>query len=100
MVGIALLITRRIRPKLLVWAVSLVIAGGIGNMIDRIITGYVVDYIHITLTLGPLAFPYVFNIADICVVTGAALMFVYFILDIRKESTKKKSHGDETESSV
>ena len=45
-------------------AVSTIIAGGIGNLIDRIFRGYVIDYIDI----NPLIKYPVFNIADICVV--------------------------------
>ena len=45
-------------------AISAVIAGGIGNLIDRIFKGYVIDYIDI----NPLIKYPVFNIADMCVV--------------------------------
>lgn len=45
-------------------SISAVIAGGIGNLIDRIFRGHVIDYIDI----NPLIKYPVFNIADICVV--------------------------------
>ena len=45
-------------------SISAVIAGGIGNLIDRIFRGYVIDYIDI----NPLIKYPVFNIADMCVV--------------------------------
>lgn len=65
----------------------LIIAGGIGNMIDRILYGYVVDFIH----FKAIDFP-VFNIADCCVVIGAILMlvFFFFIYKEEKETTKKE----------
>ena len=52
-------------------ALGLVLAGAIGNMIDRLRLGYVVDFLH--LRSGGFSFP-VFNIADACVVVGAALL--------------------------
>ncbi len=54
------------------FSLSLIIGGAIGNMIDRVCLGYVVDFLEFTF----IDFP-VFNIADICVTGGAALMFVY-----------------------
>ena len=53
-------------------SLSLIIGGAIGNMIDRVFLGYVVDFIQATF----IDFP-VFNVADICVVCGAIMMFVY-----------------------
>ncbi len=61
--------------KMLMWALAMVIAGGIGNLIDRIYLGYVVDY------LSFWSFP-VFNFADMLVVCGAFLLFIYiFFID-------------------
>lgn len=57
----------------------LIIAGGVGNLIDRIVYGYVVDFLYFRLINFPI-----FNFADCCVVIGAALLFV-FVLFIYKE---------------
>ncbi len=54
-------------------ALTLVLAGGIGNMIDRLHYQYVVDYIHFQF------FPPVFNFADICVTVGCALLIIYLL---------------------
>lgn len=54
------------------FSLSLIIGGAIGNMIDRVALGYVVDFLQFTF----IDFP-VFNVADICVTCGAALMFIY-----------------------
>lgn len=51
----------------------LIIAGGIGNLIDRIVQGYVVDFIETTLFSFPL-----FNLADCFVVIGSALLLVFY----------------------
>lgn len=50
---------------------SLLIGGIIGNLIDRIIRGYVVDYLD--FTIFNYNFP-IFNIADICIVISCVLL--------------------------
>ncbi len=72
--------------KLLFWAISLVLSGGIGNMIDRIFRkGNVVDFLHFEFFPQ---FP-VFNIADCAVVIGGGLLLLYFILDIFKSKNEQ-----------
>ena len=88
-VCVALLIKNGFRNKLLFWAISLILSGGIGNMIDRILrSGRVVDFIH--LHFMP-EFP-VFNIADCAVCIGAGLLLVYFVLDIIKDRNTQKQN--------
>lgn len=55
-------------------SLSLFIGGAIGNMIDRVFLGYVVDFFEFTFVNFAI-----FNVADICVVCGAAIMMVYVI---------------------
>lgn len=68
----------------------LIIAGGIGNLIDRIAFGYVVDYIHVQF------FPYVFNFADCCVVIGAILFAIWylFIMEKKEKGAAPKEEND------
>ncbi len=66
--------------RLLRWTLALIIGGGVGNMIDRVALGYVVDMIDF---YG--IWPYIFNVADSCVCIGAGLMVLYFILSARAE---------------
>ncbi len=54
-------------------SLALVLAGAIGNMLDRLRLGYVTDFIH--FSSGSFSFP-VFNIADICIVIGAGLLVI------------------------
>ena len=54
-------------------ASALLLSGGVGNLVDRLLYGYVVDYIHV------LFFPYVFNFADCCVVVGTILLAVWLL---------------------
>ena len=65
-------------------ALSLILAGAIGNVIDRIEHGYVVDFIHVHW--GSAYFP-AFNIADAALSVGAALMIFDAFLEWRRERT-------------
>lgn len=56
-------------------SLSLLFAGGIGNAIDRIVYGYVLDFIKVNL----LDFP-VFNIADIAITCGVVLLLFNFLI--------------------
>jgi signal peptidase II len=60
-------------PALQLWALALILSGAIGNLIDRIRLGYVIDFIH--FSVPGFDFP-VFNIADACVVVGAGLLIL------------------------
>lgn len=60
-----------------------VIAGGVGNMIDRFRQGYVVDFIYFSL----IDFP-IFNVADIYVVTATILVFVMLLFVYKDEELK------------
>ena len=57
-------------------ALILVLGGGIGNLIDRVLNGQVVDYINLLF----MRFA-VFNFADICVCVGVALWVLVIFLD-------------------
>jgi len=52
---------------------SLLISGAVGNLIDRILYGYVVDYLN--FYIFNYDFP-IFNIADSCIVIGIMLLFI------------------------
>ena len=72
---LTVLVRRIVRHPLGVTACCLVLSGGLGNILDRLRLGYVVDMLH--LQFWP-SYP-VFNVADICVVCGAVLGAVYFL---------------------
>lgn len=76
------------KSRLLLWAISLVLSGGIGNMIDRVFRGgNVVDFLH--FEFFP-TFP-VFNVADCAIVAGAGFLILYFVLDAIREEKQKKA---------
>ena len=60
---------------------ALIFAGGLGNFIDRIFYGAVVDFIEFTF----ISFP-VFNFADVCVVTGTALYAVRVLIGDKRKA--------------
>ena len=66
------------RHMLLNISFVLVLAGGIGNLIDRVLNGVVVDYINVLF----MNFA-VFNFADICVCCGVGLLILSILLDGR-----------------
>jgi len=83
--GIYLMFRFMKRSKVLTTAIALFVAGGIGNIIDRIRLGYVVDMFDIKLFRFA-----VFNVADIYVTVAFAMLIVYSIfIDPRIEKAKK-----------
>ena len=77
------------QDKLLLVALTLVTGGGIGNMIDRIWLGYVVDFID--FCAFPKLWMWVFNVADSCVTVGAGVLALWMILDLIKEVKAEKA---------
>lgn len=69
--------------KISILSISLLIGGIIGNMLDRIIRGYVIDY------LSFFKFP-VFNIADICIVIGCLLLILILIKEDKNANNHKQ----------
>lgn len=65
---------------------SIIIAGGIGNLIDRIFRGYVIDYIDFTQIIN---FP-IFNFADIMIVIGTIGFAIVIIKDMIRENKENK----------
>lgn len=73
---------------------SLVLAGGISNLVDRVFRGYVVDFLDITPIIN---FP-VFNFADIMIVVAVFVFGVMMIKNIMKDG--KKGNSDEKSNST
>ena len=78
--------------KLECLSLSFIVGGGIGNMIDRTVLGYVVDMIDFRL----INFA-VFNVADSFVCVGAGLMILHLILEMVKEAKAEKASLSEGE---
>ncbi len=69
--------------------VCVIIGGGVGNLIDRVYRGYVIDYIQVRFVDFAI-----FNFADMCVVVGVALLILYIffheLLSRKKEGKEQK----------
>jgi len=78
------------KSKLFSVAASLIIGGGLANLIERIFQGYVVDYLSLSF------FPPICNFADYCITAGTVCFIVYlfFFSDYLKKD-KKNIHIDE-----
>lgn len=71
-----LLVRPRALPRTASLALWLMLGGAAGNLYDRIVYGYVIDFLEVTF----ISFP-VFNVADICVVVAFLLMIGWILLD-------------------
>ena len=80
-VFIVWLLGRHGGQRLFCWALSLILGGAIGNVVDRILHGHVVDFIQVHW--GGAYFPS-FNVADSAISVGAAFLILDELLRIRK----------------
>jgi signal peptidase II len=77
---------KRPQGKLFYVLAGLIIGGGIGNLIDRILYGYVIDYLSLSF------FPPVCNFADYCITGGVIALAVYIM--IKSAKGKKEIKND------
>ena len=68
------------------WSLVLVAAGALGNAIDRVVDGFVVDLFVFRL----INFP-VFNVADIFICVGGALFVIYFLFQHQDEKPEQET---------
>ena len=80
LVLIAGIIMGKIRKPATLFTTAVIIGGGIGNLIDRVYRGYVIDYIDFRI----INFA-VFNFADICVTCGTAVLLVILFVEMLRE---------------
>jgi len=78
-------VTLRPMPTLLAVALGFLCSGAVGNAIDRIVYGVVIDIFDLVF----IDFP-VFNVADIFVCVGAALVAVWLLREARREARKSE----------
>ena len=69
-------------------SIALIYSGAIGNMVDRIMLGYVRDFLYFEL----INFP-VFNIADMCLTVGVALFAFNFLVVFPKLKKQKEENN-------
>lgn len=82
---LALLLLRKMNPwERVSW--MLILGGGVGNLIDRVLNGEVVDYINVLF----MNFA-VFNFADICITTGVIMLMLWVVYDSIKKDKEEKA---------
>jgi signal peptidase II len=74
---ILVLLKRHAGQRLFCWALALILGGALGNLIDRVLYGHVIDFLDFYLPHSHLPHWPAFNVADMAIVGGAGL----FILD-------------------
>ena len=83
--------------RLLIWALSLIVGGAIGNFVDRARYGYVVDFIDWYATWGGEEHHWpTFNVADVWITIGVAFMIIEIMF--REQAERKKAAAAEAES--
>ena len=85
----------RKESKLYTVPIALIIGGGIGNMIDRVLLGYVIDFID--FCAFPNLWKWVFNIADSCVCVGTFMLSLWLIVDTVKAYKLEKAKKEREE---
>ena len=74
-------------------AIAFLIGGGIGNMIDRVLLGYVIDFLD--FCAFPSLWKWVFNVADAFVTVGTGMIMFYLIREIILEMREEKKRRSE-----
>ena len=82
------LIARPDEPKLFRAGLWLIVGGGLGNLYDRVVYGFVVDFLELAFVRFAI-----FNIADVCICVGAGLAMLALIMD-EMHAKKKKPEGE------
>lgn len=87
------IVSKKLSGKIFIISTMLLIGGGIGNFVDRITKGFVVDYLSVSF------FPPICNFADYCITVGAVMLVIDMIMaDVKKTpSDKLKDKAAENE---
>lgn len=80
------LFKNKVTKKIEIIGYSLLLGGAIGNLIDRVVYGYVIDFLD--FYVFGYDFP-IFNIADIGIITGITLLLTSMILEVYKNDNKR-----------
>ncbi len=92
LVLIAAVMMGKVKKPATLFTVAVIIGGGVGNLIDRIYRGYVIDFIYVKIINFAI-----FNFADICVTCGTAVLLFILLREMMLEEkagkAEKKHNG-------
>lgn len=80
---IFLMTRENFKHKLFYASVSMIVAGGVGNLIDRVLHGFVVDFLSLSF------FDPICNFADYCITAGTVTLIVYIVFFYGKSKGSK-----------
>jgi signal peptidase II len=83
--GVYYMYRQRDKSRLQLVSLAMLVAGGIGNLIDRVRLHEVIDYIK----FEPVKFP-VFNFADSCITCAVAVILLFYLKEMNKELGDRK----------
>jgi len=79
LVIVSLLVMRRYESRIMSTGLALLLGGAVGNLIDRVVYGYVLDFLEIRGL-------FVNNLADICISVGTALIIIHVMFGGERKS--------------
>lgn len=82
---IYLLVKNHFKSTLADISLTFILAGGIGNMIDRLFLGEVIDFFQFQIRF----FDFIFNVADVFVTFGTIMFLIFYIFIYKTESTNE-----------
>ena len=88
---LAYLFVKKPQSKLLCISLAFMVGGGVGNMIDRICLGYVIDFLD--FCAFPKLWMWNFNVADSFVVVGAGMLMLWMLIDLVREIKAEKAQN-------
>ena len=86
LVLIAAVMLGKVKKPATLFTVAVIIGGGVGNLIDRIYRGYVIDFIYVKIINFAI-----FNFADICVTCGTAVLLCILLREMMQEEKTGKA---------
>lgn len=86
LVLIAAVMMGKIKKPATLFTVAVIIGGGVGNLIDRIYRGYVIDFIYVKIINFAI-----FNFADICVTCGTVVLLYILLREMMQEEKAGKA---------
>lgn len=94
LLGLAWYIVKNNHGNAVTIGLSLVLSGGIGNLIDRAQFGYVVDFLY--LGYDPIGWLHtnIFNIADMAIMAGAAVLIIQTFLQTKTQATQPEAEPE------